>query len=398
MPWLNSLFIGFLCVIPGCIATGLAANLCVSWYRISSFEGKSAFYVIAAALLGGILSGAIGIAASRIVTTGFLPALGAGLAATAAAIGLLLLAAYIGGDIPPELNGQPLNLETELMLPPGYPLTNKIKEGYGNSLFFNALNPGGSFRGRSYGPFDFKHTRLENGRIIVPAYVDLFTSTGRRQLDFQIDGKSVALVEAPIPAHPTAQNLQWSPWLPAGDCQYRFRVSIPREADSVAAPLLTAESPIEDWLNAWTRHDLLPSDERDRVILHIQSHLDQLLPLIESQDPDQVSLALNGFNSSYIQSPSPAMEKALRTAVANYAARFLPFAAAIDKADPETAPLSQFKTQLMQLSEAWIKLRQDGALTPPPEIQKIRAAAEPLKALSGEVDGILYATDQFLRQ
>jgi hypothetical protein len=52
MSWLLSIFIGLPAAAVGCLGAGVVAGLCVDWYRISSFEGASGYFVVFMALLG----------------------------------------------------------------------------------------------------------------------------------------------------------------------------------------------------------------------------------------------------------------------------------------------------------------------------------------------------------
>ena len=46
MSWIQSIFIGVLTAVVGCVGAALVGSLCARWYRISSFEGASGYYVI----------------------------------------------------------------------------------------------------------------------------------------------------------------------------------------------------------------------------------------------------------------------------------------------------------------------------------------------------------------
>lgn len=70
MTWLSSIFIACLSGVLGLFCAGGIASLCVDWYRVSSFEGKSGFFVVFTALLGGLAAGVIGLIAARVVAAG----------------------------------------------------------------------------------------------------------------------------------------------------------------------------------------------------------------------------------------------------------------------------------------------------------------------------------------
>ncbi len=70
MNWTLSLFISSLAGLVGLFVAGLIAIAWVDWYRVTSFEGASGYFVIAVALLGGLFSSVVGLIVSRIVAGG----------------------------------------------------------------------------------------------------------------------------------------------------------------------------------------------------------------------------------------------------------------------------------------------------------------------------------------
>ena len=65
MNWLVSLVIALLTGALGLFVAGGIAALCVSWYRISGFEGGSGYFTVAIAIMGGCTGFFIGLIASR---------------------------------------------------------------------------------------------------------------------------------------------------------------------------------------------------------------------------------------------------------------------------------------------------------------------------------------------
>src|SRR5689334_15170431 len=121
MSWIASSLIAVLTAAIGLVLGGFIASHAVSWYRISSFEGGSGYFVVGMALLGAIAGLPIGLVASRVVAASAHPgawrAIGwsqltvIGIAAIVAAI------ARFGADVAPKLNGEELLLMVELQWP-----------------------------------------------------------------------------------------------------------------------------------------------------------------------------------------------------------------------------------------------------------------------------------------
>jgi hypothetical protein len=100
MSWLLSIFVGLLAAVTASLEAGFVADLCVGWYRISSFEGASGYFVVFMGLFGGIVGLVVGIVCSRLAGRSFFRGLGWSLGSTA---GLALLVGGIsrlGADLP----------------------------------------------------------------------------------------------------------------------------------------------------------------------------------------------------------------------------------------------------------------------------------------------------------
>src|SRR5215212_4463241 len=122
MSWLASLLVALLAAAIGLVLGGFVASHAVSWYRISSFEGGSGYFVVALALLGFVVGFVIGVVASRIVAASAHPSAWRAIAwSQLSVIGLAVLVGAIArfsADVPPRLNGEPLLLAVEIRWPP----------------------------------------------------------------------------------------------------------------------------------------------------------------------------------------------------------------------------------------------------------------------------------------
>lgn len=45
MSWLSSFFIALVSGVTGLVCSGLIASICIEWFRISSREGASSYYM-----------------------------------------------------------------------------------------------------------------------------------------------------------------------------------------------------------------------------------------------------------------------------------------------------------------------------------------------------------------
>jgi len=115
--WPGSIAIALLTGVVGVLAAGYVANLAVSWYRVSSFEGGAGYMVVGLALVGGVAGVVVGLVASRTVGSGFLKALGAAEGSILALVAVVGLTARTRADVPPEIDGKELLLVVEVQWP-----------------------------------------------------------------------------------------------------------------------------------------------------------------------------------------------------------------------------------------------------------------------------------------
>ena len=236
MSWSASMVVGLLSGALALVCAGFVANACVSWYRVSSFEGASGYFVIGIALVGGLAGLLLGIVTSRLVAAsaapGFLRSLGVSCAAVVAVAGAAGGLAWLLADIPPEVDGRELQLEVEVRLPAGE--TTAPAQLAGDAYISLAAASGGTVRASRRGELAVAEARIEGGRWIVPGSVTVFTTRGQRVLDVVLGSETRAGFLVPLPGRPGTRFAQWSDWLPhppAGSppwpdskCSYRFRV------------------------------------------------------------------------------------------------------------------------------------------------------------------------------
>ena len=321
MSWPISIFVALLTGALGLLAGGLIMNACIGWYRISSFEGKSGYALVAVALLGGLLGLIVGLVTSRMLTgeglTGFLKGVGI-------AWGLVLaIAAIVTGitwslaDIPPTIDGKELMLDVEIKLP--VDVTQSPAQGQGESSLALGSVVNHTQRKSESGELRPADARLDAGRWVVPGSVHVFTMRGLRSITVQVNGPPAFGFIIPLPARPGREFAEWSEWEPRppapnppwpdGKPCFRFRVTpieppppgptaeelAATEADSQQAKFeaMEAGAPIAEWL-PWTRFGV--SDEhKAEALTHIYwrgTLADEMKALMTSKDADTAAEAL----------------------------------------------------------------------------------------------------------
>jgi hypothetical protein len=311
MSWLSSIVIALLTGVLGLFSAGVIMSACVNWYRVSSFEGKSGYAIIAVALLGGVMGLIIGLVTARLVAAGaapgFLKGLGCSWGIVLGLAGLATLLSWTLADIPPKIDGQELDLLVEIRLPVG--VTNSPVAGTGESHLTLASSVRHTQRKSQRGVLKVAEARFEGGRWIVPGEVYLFTMRGQRSLDLMLNGESLTGFIVPLPARPGREYEQWSDWGPRPPApnppwpdtkiSYRFRVKRHVPAPSEPDPAVVAEqkfaalkpdAPLEQWL-AFLEYDA-PEGRQQAVLKVAESRPAELAKLIRSADSREREPAL----------------------------------------------------------------------------------------------------------
>ena len=230
---ISYLFIAILSGILALLCAGIVTNFYVRWYKISSFEGKSGYFIVGMAIFGGLAGIIIGLIATRIVSNGasvgFLKGLGL---SWAIIIGLSLLAflvSWLMADIPPKIDGEELDLLVEYRFPAGKEKLPEIsKDTY---LALGSLS-NKTVRKKQHGELDIEAARKEDGHWILPGSVFIFTTRGKRLLYIVFNDEITVGFLLPLPRRPGQEFEKWSDWIPhpmQEDPQwqgksYRFRV------------------------------------------------------------------------------------------------------------------------------------------------------------------------------
>lgn len=233
---------GFLSFLAACLAglaglfaSGWAASLHAGWHQMSNREGAVGFFVIFVALIGGVVAFLIGLIVARTVASApdpsFWKAAGGGIAAVAALVALAIGLSRLTADLPPTLDGKELVLEVEFRLPEGAPRPDFAS---GSAAFELRSVVNGVAAAWERGNFSPDEIREEEGRLILPARVPLFSRRGLRMIDGKVGEQVVGRFVVPLPSKPGREDLAWSGWMPqprpgdapwpATETSYRYRV------------------------------------------------------------------------------------------------------------------------------------------------------------------------------
>lgn len=180
MIWTWTVLAALLGAVVGGIGGLLVSDRCVKWYAISSREGASGYYMIVMALFGAVgglvVALVAAIVAARSEATANWLQVPIGVGAVVAALALWLLVAWLGhlSRLEPAPPGPPKDIEFEIMLPAGEA---QRPTWTADQASLELVAVGG--RGRQFGSqksgFDLAAARLENGRWVLPARVELFS-------------------------------------------------------------------------------------------------------------------------------------------------------------------------------------------------------------------------------
>ena len=297
MSWWSSLPAGLLTALIAGIAGGLVAARCVDWYRISSFEGKSAYFVVGMVLVGAFAGFFAGVIVSRCVG-GFFTSLGVAACSVFCLAGVIAGIAWGLADIPPTIHGHELTLVIEARLPKGAEKP-AVLEGRQFVWFESGPRLGPARASRSHA-IETAKARFEDGRWVVPGSVPIFTTRNRRRVVVQLDDKEAEGFELPFPGHPGEEYKQWSPWLPNvtswpdSRMSYRFQVEEIVPASPAPDPFraLTSESPLREWLQYFDGF-ARDREKYQAIMKQVEARPADLAEVLRSENDEDFGRALN---------------------------------------------------------------------------------------------------------
>lgn len=227
MSWVITAFVALLGALAGGAGMFAIGEACVKWYRISSFEGKSGYFVVLlmfAGVVGGAILGAIG---ARFGYAAAEPGpgshgpwqLGAGLGAVGVGLLVVLGGSYLRSGYSPERGGRGLVIAWEVRLPapadagefapttppPEWPDT-ELRLQLVSVVRHKPI-------GHAEAVFDRAAFREENGQWVLPSRVGLFTSRGTLCVNLTLGGRDDGFWPSII-LNPTEGTpwFEWSPW------------------------------------------------------------------------------------------------------------------------------------------------------------------------------------------
>ncbi|MBL9190208.1 MAG: hypothetical protein JNK23_22190 [Opitutaceae bacterium] len=390
MTWTSSLFISFLCGALGLVGGGFIMNLCVDWYRVSSFEGKSGFAVVGVALVGGIAGALIGLGAARWVAAGtdpgFLKGLGYGSGAVLTVAAVALGLCRLGADLPHEMDGRPLELAIEVRCPRGFSIPPADDYGTHAAVYL----PGGSRQPAE--TLRATEARREDGHLIVPATVPLTTSAARKFLQVRFNAEHDLLFHLPLRSKPQTADLEWSKWIesgwdvgkpePAKEAKFSARYRVQIVAPEAPAPdpavvlaerfaQISPDAPLTVWLPFM--FDNAPEDRVAAVVAVVEQRQDELAELIRTGDTKQREHALGACG--HLQQPGPAVKEAL-LAEARLIAEGIRASNALAADDPQLpAALMILRSRFNRWKQAWWVVQQRLGLDGRPPVKEIHDLA-----------------------
>lgn len=372
MPWLISIIVSLITGAVGLLAAGWIANLCVSWYSVTSREGAAGYFVVFTALLGGLASIIIALIAARLIAnnlgSSFIKELGTALGSVLLIAAIALGLCRFFADVPPTLDGRDLMLEVEFRLPTSTP-TDKPPTTEGEwkvRLVSIDGNMHGTNRdGDVYGD----KSRLDDGRWIVPCDVFLFTERSNRAVSLHQNEKDMGSFLITMPAHPRHKFEQWSEWLPrqqaggsawpADKTSYRFRIQKipeppppPTEAEYKAAQdaekeaefaAIADDAPISAWFE-YTKYEQPQTKRALEKIVARPDYINQLRTLALGDDAEAAHAALQCI--SILPEPSKELNSVVEAAAKKITEGIVAFNSTPQEADPSfegaVAPATRF--------------------------------------------------------
>jgi hypothetical protein len=309
--WLLTILIGIVTAAACGAAACYLGTLCVEWYSISSFEGGSGYFVAFLTLFGIVIGLILGIVTTRVIaggaSPGFLRAQGLSLAEVVLLFCVIALFCRLGGNVPPKLDGERLDLEVELKCPRGVVPAERPDHNYMNCM----LTPLGSGNNRidsRGGEVFWKKASESGGQWTLPCRVWLFSDRPMRTVRLLVNESTDIEFMLPMPAKPGREHLEWSAWRsdrfleekdkPITGYSYRFRVrrvsEVRRETEAAAQAeyekkmqafaALTPESPLDQWIGFGVDDTV----DKHRIARVLVARIAELPEQFRSTDPEHL--------------------------------------------------------------------------------------------------------------
>jgi hypothetical protein len=411
MSWPSSIGVGALSAALGLVCAGLIAQACVGWYRVTSFEGRSGYFVVASALAGAAAAFVIGVVVSRFMAAeapSFLKVLGAALGAVLVAALTVLALCRLLADLAPTIDGRELELEVELRLPAALTLPDPAVSPATASVHI----AGG--RSQPFGVVRALESVVDGERRVVRVSVPLDTSAADKQLWVRFPPTVDVFFPLPLGAVPQASDREWSAWVAAvradgvapdlarrgAPYEARYRVCVVEPAPPAPDPELVREqafaalapdAPLSAWLPYLFES---PTPERTAVVLRrIDECLGELAELIRSPEPRMRAYALRA--TIYPKEPAPELIEAVRAegrAIADGLREANTLAAGDARFD---ALLSDLSSRFRDWRDAWwglcLRLPLDGAplLQEILDVARARSDSSAMRDIAFDAQGIV---------
>jgi hypothetical protein len=217
MNWLVTIFAGLLGSLTAGAGIIAIASLWVKWFRISSFEGASSYFVVGLGLLGAVVGFILSIIVARVahaqIGLQWYIQIGTAFAAVAASLLLVLAISCLNVDLTPDSGGQGIVVVWEIRLPEevGIAFPGKADPGEwtDEELRLQLVSVVSGKSGEAV--FDREAFHLDDGQWILPARVSLFTSKGELCVNLSLAGLSDGFWPPVMPT-PSPSYFQWSAW------------------------------------------------------------------------------------------------------------------------------------------------------------------------------------------
>ncbi|MCB1123458.1 MAG: hypothetical protein KJT03_18035 [Verrucomicrobiae bacterium] len=327
MTWLSSILVSILCGALGLLCGGYIMNLCVIWYRVSSFEGKAGYAVVGVALLGGIAGLVIGLVATRIVAAGGNPTFLKGLGCASGSVLVIALVALgfcrLGADITPTMDGKYLEVCVEIRCPVNFP---NPEDFDATKAFAELFIPGSRYLPSGKLLLDKAHQ--EDGRWIIPGSVALATRSSNKYLRVRMEEVYDLTFSVPLRSNPRKSDLEWSKWIDSGwdagkqqpspeerfsmRCRMQTMEPVVTDDSEDALPrpkLPESNAPLENFLIFFNQE--VPEDQKAMARLSIEDRQEELARLIQSDDTETRELALQALTG--LKKIRPLIVQALMT-------------------------------------------------------------------------------------
>ncbi len=224
--------IALICALLAALVAAFGGDWATGLHRVSDFEGGRGMLIVFVLIPGAFIAAfVLGLFIARHQRArSFGRALRNALAGTVGVAAAILVLAWLTAPVQPTIDGQPLELDIEVRMPPGKPAPRNGEDPFRVTVY------SGTGENRHYADLHYDRVYTSEQREVLPATGPLNLRQSNRRVSLVVSDDEHYWFDLPLRAQPAAAAEAWIDWWPkpgeratadirgTGAYQIRYRV------------------------------------------------------------------------------------------------------------------------------------------------------------------------------